>query len=464
MKSQLTVRKGFTGYERDGETNLDFAQARYFDSGFGRFSSPDDFVNDTLLLDPQSWNLFVYVRNNPLALVDPSGKEIQLCQLDKNGGCSPLSDENKAEFLKRVNYTYGCSNCTSIDSQGRLQVDTSGLSKEIKEATQYLTDAINAPASSYFALTVISNGDDSISFGKSGTATVGSGKDKKTVNAIMLDLKDHNALIGSDDLKKAFDFTTFAHEVRHQYPEATNDPEFGRSTGKVVDAVNKILYALGQPLRATYFEERSEGTTAFGAVYFGSAQMKNGKIQYNKDNGIRVNADSKKLLQWNKLWLGESIDREVIMTLPNFLFLFVAAASLLSSQGFSQDMSGKKSDDYLYNEIVTVRGRVTASQSGKKDFAVRANAYLILQRTDCKKCLVGVNADENGNYEIKVSQGKYRLIVREGTREGEMYNILAPNQPRYLEVKTPVTGYFIEFNVSLVYPINSPVFEVKPSL
>jgi len=35
-------RKRFTGYERDNETGLDFAQARYDSSGLGRFSSPDN--------------------------------------------------------------------------------------------------------------------------------------------------------------------------------------------------------------------------------------------------------------------------------------------------------------------------------------------------------------------------------------------------------------------------------------
>jgi len=39
----------------------------------GRFTSPDDFRNDTNLKDAQSWNLYVYVRNNPLVFVDPTG-------------------------------------------------------------------------------------------------------------------------------------------------------------------------------------------------------------------------------------------------------------------------------------------------------------------------------------------------------------------------------------------------------
>src|SRR5579872_7540555 len=64
----------FTGYERDGETGFDYAQARYYDSGLGRFMSPDPtgiFLGN--LNDPQSLNLYAYVRNNPVNLVDPLG-------------------------------------------------------------------------------------------------------------------------------------------------------------------------------------------------------------------------------------------------------------------------------------------------------------------------------------------------------------------------------------------------------
>ncbi len=36
-----TIRQKFTSYERDGETQLDYAQARYFSSQQGRFTSVD---------------------------------------------------------------------------------------------------------------------------------------------------------------------------------------------------------------------------------------------------------------------------------------------------------------------------------------------------------------------------------------------------------------------------------------
>jgi len=64
-------RKKFTGYERDAETGLDFAQARYFSSTEGRFTSADSLLGS--LANPQSLNRYAYVVNNPLNSTDPTG-------------------------------------------------------------------------------------------------------------------------------------------------------------------------------------------------------------------------------------------------------------------------------------------------------------------------------------------------------------------------------------------------------
>jgi RHS repeat-associated protein len=68
-----SIRQKFTQKERDIETGLDYFGARYYSSMQGRFTSPDDFAYDTHAADPQSWNLYSYVRNNPLRYVDPDG-------------------------------------------------------------------------------------------------------------------------------------------------------------------------------------------------------------------------------------------------------------------------------------------------------------------------------------------------------------------------------------------------------
>ena len=68
----------FTGKERDAETGLDYFGARYFSSAQGRFTSPDWSANPqpvpyANLRDPQTLNLYAYVRNNPLSRNDPDG-------------------------------------------------------------------------------------------------------------------------------------------------------------------------------------------------------------------------------------------------------------------------------------------------------------------------------------------------------------------------------------------------------
>ena len=68
----------FTGKERDSETGLDFFGARYFSAAQGRSTTPDwsmtpQPVPYADLSDPQTLNLYGYVRNNPLSRTDPDG-------------------------------------------------------------------------------------------------------------------------------------------------------------------------------------------------------------------------------------------------------------------------------------------------------------------------------------------------------------------------------------------------------
>ena len=68
----------YTGKERDSESGNDYFDARYYSSSMGRFMSPDwsakqDPVPYAKLDDPQSLNLYAYVRNNPLTRVDADG-------------------------------------------------------------------------------------------------------------------------------------------------------------------------------------------------------------------------------------------------------------------------------------------------------------------------------------------------------------------------------------------------------
>ena len=68
----------FTGKERDAESGLDNFGACYFTSSMGRFMSPDWDARPTAVPyavfgDPQSLNLYNYVRNDPVTRADADG-------------------------------------------------------------------------------------------------------------------------------------------------------------------------------------------------------------------------------------------------------------------------------------------------------------------------------------------------------------------------------------------------------
>ena len=74
-----SLRQRFTGYQKDEETGLDFAQARYYANSLGRFQSADPLYYQVIMgIDPQQLNLYAYTRNNPLKWVDPSGERLFL--------------------------------------------------------------------------------------------------------------------------------------------------------------------------------------------------------------------------------------------------------------------------------------------------------------------------------------------------------------------------------------------------
>ena len=73
----------FTSKMRDPESNLDYFSARYYNSNVGRFLSPDQAFIAWNLSNPQSFNLYSYVLNNPLSFIDPTGRD---CVYFNNAG------------------------------------------------------------------------------------------------------------------------------------------------------------------------------------------------------------------------------------------------------------------------------------------------------------------------------------------------------------------------------------------
>jgi RHS repeat-associated protein len=85
------ITEKFTGKERDAETGLDNFIARYYSGAQGRFASPDQPLVDQEADDPQGWNLYSYVRNNPLRFRDSYGRTC-VAVTDSSGSTTGYKD------------------------------------------------------------------------------------------------------------------------------------------------------------------------------------------------------------------------------------------------------------------------------------------------------------------------------------------------------------------------------------
>ena len=61
----------YTGQKQVASTGLYYYGARYYDPSIGRFISEDSYSGE--IANPQTQNLYIYVVNNPLRYVDPTG-------------------------------------------------------------------------------------------------------------------------------------------------------------------------------------------------------------------------------------------------------------------------------------------------------------------------------------------------------------------------------------------------------
>ncbi|MEM8861528.1 MAG: RHS repeat-associated core domain-containing protein, partial [Chloroflexota bacterium] len=78
------TERGFTGHHENRSIGLTYMNARYYVPGIGRFLSADTIVPDPL--NPQQFNRYSYVLNNPIIMSDPSGHSGQIVF---DGGATP---------------------------------------------------------------------------------------------------------------------------------------------------------------------------------------------------------------------------------------------------------------------------------------------------------------------------------------------------------------------------------------
>src|ERR1039457_4422236 len=63
----------FATYTRDAARGVDYADQRYYASNWGRFMRPDPSGRSLVMTNPESWNRYAYVNDDPINSNDPTG-------------------------------------------------------------------------------------------------------------------------------------------------------------------------------------------------------------------------------------------------------------------------------------------------------------------------------------------------------------------------------------------------------
>jgi len=111
------LRQDYTGYEKDSESGLDFAQARYYNSAHGRYTSVDPMIASATIKNPQTFNRYSYVLNSPYKFSDPLGLLPESHSSPPSYGCS-------AEFASCGDDGWGTWNDGPTQDSNTSQAET----------------------------------------------------------------------------------------------------------------------------------------------------------------------------------------------------------------------------------------------------------------------------------------------------------------------------------------------------
>lgn len=167
--------------------------ARYYSSGLARFLAVDP-GNDIAIQDPQSWNRYTYVRNNPLISIDPDGRK----KLKPEGGTR--------KWRKKVRKMIKA-----------LKKSNPRIKKALKNIKKSPTEHTIKPL------------DPNVNNGNPGTETTPAANTRPTESTTHIDV-DNNASVGG----VAFSPTEqLAHEISHVEDAATGTRDDSPNPGSV---------------------------------------------------------------------------------------------------------------------------------------------------------------------------------------------------------------------------------------
>ncbi|MGE3467284.1 MAG: RHS repeat-associated core domain-containing protein [Pyrinomonadaceae bacterium] len=123
------VRQRFTGYEKDTESGLDFAEARMYENKHGRFTAVDPLMASASAGDPQTFNRYTYTGNNPINYTDPSGLCVDRATGKDDG--KPCPDQKGEVFVKDGVFWIGPVDGGTRYTGGPQRVNNYGVSYDV---------------------------------------------------------------------------------------------------------------------------------------------------------------------------------------------------------------------------------------------------------------------------------------------------------------------------------------------
>ncbi len=271
-----STRQKFTGYERDEETNLDFAQARMYSNQLGRFTSPDPIMmSKERLPDPQSINLYVYARSNPLKYVDPNGEEYK-------------GTDGKKVIIERI--------------EGQWVIQSANASKDLVRLVGLVNNSGSSTASSQFGRLNAHKTMVNFAFGDKGepglyglhqphgTRPDGTKGDLKFENGKFEGTADIVKDANGNEVYAAATITIYEGEYSGTEQEVADEmvATFGHEAEHDLDP-NQVQETKDKTYRnAVYHAENPDGTPAKGSPYWVSDQIRLEIQEHRKDEWKRL--------------------------------------------------------------------------------------------------------------------------------------------------------------------------------
>ncbi len=266
------LRNRFTSYERDGETNLDYAKARMFGSGVGRFTSPDDFLNDTKTIEPSSWNLYVYARNSPLKYIDPNGETVDGTGLSEEERTSLISGFASVTGYRIEDLSFGSNGLLSVASGARSNGGSARartlLNEAINSNWEFVLVGVNTPDVAFAEHAPVPG---------SPRYTASGARQSHLIGQVRIDFADfNNAVFENESAKQSFSLgITILHEFVHGLYPNLSDRQGGGAGEIENNWINPIREELGLSTR-----------DAYSAIFINQQEADTNSLQ--KEQGVKL--------------------------------------------------------------------------------------------------------------------------------------------------------------------------------